>query len=90
MQDSKDPKRAFLNRRDWGSYLRALQTAATYPKVMEAVNSGRAWFTEGATQASNWLASTAGLPEFRRARHATGCHTGGGPTVGVDDKFSMG
>jgi hypothetical protein len=59
MQDDNEPKRTFLNRRDWGSYLSALQSAATYPKVMEAVKSGRAWFTEGATQASNWLAGSA-------------------------------
>jgi hypothetical protein len=50
-----EPKRTFLNRRDWGSYLSALQSAATYPKVLEAVKSSRDWFTQGATQASNWL-----------------------------------
>jgi hypothetical protein len=61
MQDDNDPKRTFLNRRDWGSYLSALQSAAAYPKVLEAVKSGREWFTEGATQASNWLAGSAAL-----------------------------
>jgi hypothetical protein len=50
----------FLNRRDWTSYLSALQSAATYPKVLEAVKSGRDWFAE-ATQASNWLVGSAGL-----------------------------
>ena len=55
MQDSNGLKRTFLNRRDWGSYLRALQSAATYPKVREAVKSSRDWFTQGASQASNWL-----------------------------------
>jgi hypothetical protein len=61
MQADNSPKRTFLNRRDWGSYIRALQSAATSPKVLEAVNSGRAWFTEGATQASNWLAGESRL-----------------------------
>jgi hypothetical protein len=44
----------FLNRRDWGTYL-ALQSAVTYPKVMEAVRTGQAWFSDGAAQASSWL-----------------------------------
>jgi hypothetical protein len=55
MQDDTELKHVFLNRRDWGSYLSALQNAANYPKVLEAVKSGRAWFTQGASQASNWL-----------------------------------
>jgi len=63
MQDNNDPKSTFLNRRDWGSYVSAFQSAATYPKVLEAVKSGRAWFTQGATQASNWLAGSVELPE---------------------------
>ena len=48
-------KDAFLNRRDWVSYLAALQSAATYPKVLEAVKSSRDWFAQGATRASSWL-----------------------------------
>jgi hypothetical protein len=36
MQDDNELKHTFLNRRDWGSYLSALQSAATYPKVLEA------------------------------------------------------
>jgi len=56
MNDADDRKNAFLNRRDWGSHLAALQSAAAYPtKVMEAVRSGHAWFSDGATQASTWL-----------------------------------
>jgi hypothetical protein len=61
MQDNNDPKRTFLNRREWGSYVSALQSAATYPMVMDAVKSGRAWFTEGAAQATNWLAGSSEL-----------------------------
>jgi len=63
MQNDNDIKGNFLNRRDWNSYMTALQNAtayprvleSVYPKVLEAVNSGCAWFTEGAAHASNWL-----------------------------------
>jgi hypothetical protein len=55
MQDENDSKRTFLNRRDWGSYLCALQDAAGYPKVCQAVKSGREWFAHGASEASSWL-----------------------------------
>ena len=58
-----NPKGNFLHRRDWGSYLGALQDVATYPKVLEAMKSGRAWFTEGATQASNWLVGSAPIKD---------------------------
>lgn len=62
--DPTDPKRTFfLNRRDWGSYLAALQSAATYPKVFEAVKSSRDWFAQGATQASSWLVGNTELPD---------------------------
>ena len=70
MQDDTDLKHTFLNRRDWGSYLSALQNAASYPKVLEAVypkvlleavKSGRDWFTQGASQASNWLVGSTDL-----------------------------
>ncbi len=61
MQDHNQPKQTFLNRRDWGSYLSALQDATTYPKVVEAVKLSRDWFTHGATQASNWLVGSAEL-----------------------------
>jgi len=55
MQADNELKRTFLNRRDWGSYLSALQSAATYLEVLEAVKSSRDWVAQGATQASNWL-----------------------------------
>jgi L-rhamnose isomerase len=58
MAGDSDTKTNFLNRRDWGSYLSALQSAATYPKVLEAVKSGRDWFTQSASEASNWLVGT--------------------------------
>jgi hypothetical protein len=61
MQDDNELKHTFLNRRDWGSYLSALQNAANYPMVLEAVKSSRAWFTEGASQASSWLVGSTEL-----------------------------
>src|SRR5882757_5114723 len=48
MRHHNDPKHTFLNRRDWGSFASALQSAVAYPSVMEAVKSGRAWFTGSA------------------------------------------
>jgi hypothetical protein len=61
MQDDNEPKRTFLNRRDWGSYLSALHGAANYPKVLEAVKSSRDWFAQGATEASSWLVGSTEL-----------------------------
>lgn len=61
MQDHDMLKPAFLNRRDWSSYLSALQSATTYPKMMEAVKSSCDWFTQGATEAGNWLVGRAEL-----------------------------
>jgi hypothetical protein len=61
MPYNDDPKHTFLNRRDWSSYLSALQSAVAYPSVMEAVKSGRAWFTGSAAHASNWLVGSAKL-----------------------------
>ena len=62
MQDDTELKHAFLNRRDWGSYLSALQNPANYPRVLGAVKTSRdwftqgaSWFTQGASQASSWL-----------------------------------
>lgn len=55
MQDENDSKRTFLNRRDWSSYLCALQEATSYPKVVQAVKSSRDWFAHGASEASSWL-----------------------------------
>jgi hypothetical protein len=61
MPDDTELKQFFLNRRDWSSYLCALQAAANYPKVLEAVKSSRDWFTQGASEASNWLVGNSEL-----------------------------
>lgn len=64
MQDPTEAKRTFfLNRRDWGSYLVALQSATTYPKVFEAMKWSREWFALNATHASNWLVGDTQLPD---------------------------
>jgi hypothetical protein len=63
MSNDKNSNSAFSNRRDWGSYLTALQTAATYPNLKDAVKSGREWFTESAAQASSWLAGSVPLKD---------------------------
>ena len=68
MEGDTELKHVFLNRRDWGSYLTALQDAASYPKVCEAVKLSRDWFTQGASwlaqgasQASSWLVGSTEL-----------------------------
>jgi len=58
MNDIEDFKKVFANRREWGSYVAALAEAASYPRVIQAVRSGRAWFSESAFQASSWLVGT--------------------------------
>ena len=58
MSDDNSLKRTFLNRRDWGGYLRELQINTPYPKLIEVVKSGRDWFTDSASHASHWLAGT--------------------------------
>jgi len=55
MQDDNELRGNFLNRREWGSYLSALQTAANYPNMIEALKLTRDWFTQSAADASNWL-----------------------------------
>jgi hypothetical protein len=62
MQEDNEMKSNFLNRRDWGSYLSALESAASYPKLLEAkffeaLKSGRDWVSLGATEASSWLST---------------------------------
>ena len=44
----------FVNCREWQGFLRAAQCAASYPR--NAVQSGRAWFSERAASSSHWLA----------------------------------
>jgi hypothetical protein len=56
-----DMRRKFSNRREWRDFIASvhdsvtLPCAATYPMVMDALRSGRAWFSLGAARASTWL-----------------------------------
>jgi len=54
-------KRKFTNHRQWREFVAAIHEsvtqpcAATYPMVLNALRSGRAWFNDGAARASSWL-----------------------------------
>ena len=66
MSDIEDIKSNFSNNRQWRDFAAVVQTsvtcAVTYPKVIGALRSGRAWFSDGAARASSWLsAQTAAL-----------------------------
>jgi hypothetical protein len=61
MPDETRVRRNFLNRRDWSSFASALPGATTYPKLIEAVKAGRAWCSDGASQATSWLGAGADL-----------------------------
>ena len=51
---SYEATNAFVNRRDWRSYVSALQSAAGYSREL---------LSEGAAQATNWLAGRLPLKE---------------------------
>lgn len=61
----KVPGNAFLNRREWRSYMAALQSAAS-PRVMGVVKSGRDWISTGASHASHWLSGSDSLKDELR------------------------
>jgi hypothetical protein len=55
----------FSNHRKWREFVSAVHEsvtypcAATYPKVIGALRSGRDWFNDGAARASSWLSGSA-------------------------------
>jgi hypothetical protein len=59
--------RKFSNHRQWREFIAAVHEtvtspcAATYPMVLSALRSGRAWFNDGAARASNWLSPRSGV-----------------------------
>jgi hypothetical protein len=69
MTDSHDVKRKFSNDRQWRDFIAAVHDSVTYPcsvtypMVLGAVRSGRAWFNDGAARASSWLGGRASSPE---------------------------
>jgi hypothetical protein len=54
-------KLKFPNHRQWREFIATIHEsvtqpcAATYPMVLNALRSSRAWFNDGAARASNWL-----------------------------------
>jgi len=60
MTNSHDVKRKFSNHRQWRDFIAAVHDSVTYPcsvtypMVLGAVRSGRAWFSDGAARASSW------------------------------------
>jgi hypothetical protein len=61
MTNFDDMRRKFSNHRQWRDVISAVHEsmtypcAVTYPMVLDALRSGRAWFSDGAARASNWL-----------------------------------
>jgi hypothetical protein len=51
----------FSNHRQWRDFIAAVHESVTYPcsvtypMVLSALRSGRAWFNDGAARASSWL-----------------------------------
>jgi len=69
MTEFHDVKRKFSNDRQWRDFIAAIHDSVThpcsvtYPMVLGAVRSGRAWFNDGAARASSRLGGRASSPE---------------------------
>jgi hypothetical protein len=69
MEHADDTRRKFRNRRQWRDVIAAacvsaaLPCAVTYPTVIGALRSGRAWFIDGAVRVSRWRAASLGPVE---------------------------
>jgi hypothetical protein len=67
MADFDRMRRKFSNNRQWRDFITAVHESVThpcsasYPVVVSALRSGRAWFTDGAVRASNWLSPRSGV-----------------------------
>ena len=61
MTNFNDVRLKFSNPRQWRDFVSAVQESVTYPcsvsypMVLDAVRSGRAWFSDSAARASSWL-----------------------------------
>lgn len=68
-----DMRRKFSNHRQWRDFIAAVQDSmsqpcsATYPMVLDALRSGKAWFDDGAARASNWLTAMTAARSGRSA-----------------------
>jgi hypothetical protein len=58
----------FLNSREWRTFLGAVQGAATYPTVKDAVKSSQAWFSDGAARTSKWLLANGRLARLSHGK----------------------
>ncbi len=67
MADFDRMRRKFSNNRQWRDFITVVHESvtfpcsATYPVVVSALRSGRAWFNDGAVRASNWLSPRSGV-----------------------------
>jgi hypothetical protein len=56
-----DVKRKFANHRQWREFVATIHESvsqpcvATYPMVLNALRSSRAWFNDTAARATSWL-----------------------------------
>ena len=61
MTNFDDMRRKFSNHRQWREVISAVHDsmtypcAVTYPMVLNALRSSRAWFSDGAARATSWL-----------------------------------
>ena len=62
-----DKRSEFSNHRQWREFIAALHESVaypcsvTYPMVLGALRSSRAWFSSGAVRATSWLSSRSGI-----------------------------
>ena len=67
MTNFNDVRRKFSNHRQWHEFMAAVHESVTYPcsltypVVLSALRSGRAWFYDGAARATTWLSSRSGV-----------------------------
>jgi len=75
MQINHPSSVAFSNHRQWREFIAAVHDSVTYPcsvtypMVLGALRSGRAWFNDGAARASSWLSGQDALhPSLARIK----------------------
>ena len=60
----EDIKRKFSNQRQWREFVAAVQCSVQYPAAVNALRSGKKWFSDGLAQASG-LAPTLRAAQLR-------------------------
>jgi hypothetical protein len=67
MANFDNVRREFSNHRQWREFIAAVHESVaypcsvTYPMVLRALQSGRAWFSGGAVRATSWLSPRSGI-----------------------------